>query len=328
MTAETIAKAATESVSAVIPVYNSQETLPRLAELIAETLNARGSKFEVIFVNDGSRNPQSWQTLSQLARSRPYVRAINLMRNYGQHNALLCGIRAAQNEVIITLDDDLQHPPEEIPHLLDKLAEGWEVVYGKPQREQHGVWRNLASQFTKLAMERTIGAVNARDISSFRAFRTYLRDGFANFQSPFVSIDVLLSWATTKFSAIHVRREPRKVGKSNYNLWKLIVGTLNVITAFSTLPLRIASVLGFIMTLFGVATFVYVITTWLLKGSVPGFPFLACLIAIFSGAQLFALGIIGEYLGRMFHRSMERPVYTIKETLGAEATPLLEGSNK
>src|SRR5207302_3267243 len=102
MTAETIAKAATESVSAVIPVYNSQETLPRLAELIAETLNARGSKFEVIFVNDGSRNPQSWQTLSQLARSRPYVRAINLMRNYGQHNALLCGIRAAQNEVIIT----------------------------------------------------------------------------------------------------------------------------------------------------------------------------------------------------------------------------------
>jgi undecaprenyl-phosphate 4-deoxy-4-formamido-L-arabinose transferase len=165
-------------------------------------------------------------------------------------------------------------------------------------------------------MQILIGASHARDISSFRAFRTQLRDGFARFAGPFVSIDVLLTWSTSKFAAVRVRRERRTVGKSNYSFWNLLVATTHVVTAFSTLPLRIASVMGFVMTLFGIGTFLYVIATYILKGSVPGFPFLACLIAMFSGAQLFALGIIGEYLGRMFHRSMERPVYTIKEAIG------------
>ena len=309
-----------ESVSVVIPVYNSKETLPRLAEQITDALTSRGNEFEVIFVNDGSRNPETWNVLRKLAFSQPHLVAINLLRNYGQHNALLCGIRAARNEIIVTLDDDLQHPPEEIPLLLDELArQGQDVVYGTPHREQHGFLRNLASQLTKLAMEHMIGAANARDISSFRAFRTQLRDGFARFAGPFVSIDVLLTWSTSRFGVVRVRREPRTIGKSNYSFWKLLVATVNVATAFSTLPLRIASVMGFIMTLFGVATFIYVIGTYLLKGSVPGFPFLACLVAIFSGAQLFALGIIGEYLARMFHRSMERPVYTIREVIETKA---------
>jgi len=163
-------------------------------------------------------------------------------------------------------------------------------------------------------MEQMIGAAHARDISSFRAFRTQLRDGFANFQSPFVSIDVLLTWSTAKSTAIDVRRDSRKCGKSNYNTWKLLVATVNVITAFSTLPLRAATLLGFAMALLGTAVLAFVLWNYFLHGSNPGFPFLASTIAIFSGAQLLALGIMGEYLGRIFLRSMGRPVYAVKDT--------------
>ncbi|MDD1751421.1 MAG: glycosyltransferase family 2 protein [Methanothrix sp.] len=310
------------SLSVVVPVYNSEEILPRLLERLEQALDPLGCEYEIILVNDASRDG-SWNVIQELAAGHRRVVGINLMRNYGQHNAQLCGIRAARHEITVTMDDDLQHPPEEIPTLLAELsARGADVVYGRPEREQHGLWRNLASRATKLAMERMIGATNARDISSFRVFRTRLRDGFASFQSPFVSIDVLLTWSTAKTTAIHVRRDPRTKGKSNYNTWKLVVGTVNVITAFSTLPLRVATLLGFLMAFFGTGVMGYVLMSYLRHGSIPGFPFLACTIAIFAGTQLLALGIIGEYLGRIFLRSMGRPVYAIKDVAGTQRAVL------
>jgi undecaprenyl-phosphate 4-deoxy-4-formamido-L-arabinose transferase len=236
------------------------------------------------------------------------------MRNYGQHNTLLCGIRQARYEVIVTMDDDLQHPPEEIPNLLAKLAEGYDVVYGTPQQEQHGFWRDVASQVTKLALQSTMGAETARNVSAFRAFRTRLRDAFANYQGPFVSIDVLLTWGTTRFAAIPVHHDPRRVGRSNYTFVRLVTHALNMMTGFSTWPLQLASLIGFAFTLFGLGVLVYVIGRYLIEGgSIAGFPFLASIIAIFSGAQLFALGIIGEYLARMHFRMMERPAYSVRE---------------
>src|SRR5262249_41396236 len=150
-------------------------------------------------------------TILRLAERYPEVRGLDLSRNFGQHNALLCGIRAARHEIIVTLDDDLQNPPEEIPHLLHKLAEGHDVVYGTPQRQQHGWWRDHASVLTKLALRHMLGAETARSVSAFRAFRRLLSDAFANFHAPFVSIDVLLSWGTTRFAAVEVRHEPRRV---------------------------------------------------------------------------------------------------------------------
>jgi undecaprenyl-phosphate 4-deoxy-4-formamido-L-arabinose transferase len=306
------------SISVVTPVYNGEASVGELCRRLAEVLPRISAQYEIILVNDGSRD-RSWEVISELCSRSPSVRGLNLMRNYGQHNALLCGIRAARHEIVVTMDDDLQHPPEEIPQLLAELARGEaDVVYGRPEREQHGFWRNLASRATKLAMEQMIGATNARDISSFRAFRTRLREGFANFQSPFVSIDVLLTWSTVRTTAIDVRRDAREIGKSNYTTWKLVVGTMNVVTAFSTLPLRLATLLGFFMALFGSGILVFVLGHYVLRGSVPGFPFLACIITIFAGAQLLALGVIGEYLGRMFMRSMGRPIYAVKEAIGSQ----------
>jgi undecaprenyl-phosphate 4-deoxy-4-formamido-L-arabinose transferase len=237
------------------------------------------------------------------------------MRNYGQHNALLYGIRRAKYDVTVTMDDDLQNPPEEIPKLLEKLTEGYDVVYGTPKEEQHTVWRNLASQVTKLALKSAMGAETAKNISAFRAFQTKIREAFANYQSSFVSIDVLLSWGTTRFTATPVHHDLRRVGESNYTLRKLITHALNMMTGFSTLPLQLASMVGFGFTLFGFGVLVYVVGRYLIQGSpVAGFPFLASVIAIFSGAQLFALGIMGEYLARMHFRMMERPTYTIRST--------------
>lgn len=237
------------------------------------------------------------------------------MRNYGQHNALLAGIRAARHPIIVTLDDDLQHPPEEIPQLLQTLDEGWDVVYGTPVQEQHGFWRDVASQVTKLALQGTMGAETARKAGPFRAFRTRLRDAFSSYQGPFVSIDVLLTWATSSFTSVPTRYDRRLSGASNYTLPKLVTHALNMMTGFSTLPLRVASLVGFAFTALGIVLLGYVFFRYVNEGgSVPGFPFLASVIVTFSGAQLFALGVMGEYLARMHFRMMDKPPYAIRES--------------
>ncbi|MFN3648040.1 MAG: glycosyltransferase family 2 protein [Armatimonadota bacterium] len=308
------------SVSVVVPVYQSEGSLPLLVERLAAVLPQVARKFEVVLVNDGSRD-RSWEVVCRLAAAYPWVRGLDLMRNYGQHNALLSGIRAARYDVIVTLDDDLQNPPEEIPTLLDRLGEGFDVVYGAPQREQHGLLRDLASKITKLALQNAMGAETARSVSAYRAFRSDLRNAFVNYQSSFVSIDVLLTWGGSRFTAVTVRHEPRKIGRSNYSVSKLILHALNMVTGFSVVPLQIASITGFGFTLFGMLVLAYVLGRYLIEGgSVPGFPFLASLIAIFSGAQLFALGVIGEYIARIHFRMMERPSYAVRSETSRPGT--------
>jgi undecaprenyl-phosphate 4-deoxy-4-formamido-L-arabinose transferase len=304
--------ALSSGISVVIPAYNAELSLRPLMARLAPVLESTGKPYEVIVVNDGSRDG-SWGVIGELASSSRSLRAFNLMRNYGQHNALLCGVRMVRYDVTVTIDDDLQHPPEEIPKLLAKLSEGHDVVYGVPQAEQHGILRNLTSVVTKLALQATMGAEVARKVCAFRAFRTQVRDSFANFQGSFVSIDVLLTWGTNRFAAIPVRHDPRRYGASNYTWRKLAVHALNMMTGFSTWPLRLASLVGFVFTLFGIAVLIFVLVRFVIQGNpVPGFPFLASVIAIFSGAQLFSLGIIGEYLGRVHARTMERPSYSIR----------------
>jgi glycosyltransferase involved in cell wall biosynthesis len=302
------------TVSVVVPVYNGSAILPLLVKELEAVLPTCSSGFELILVNDASPD-QSWQIITELARERAWIYGINLMRNVGQHNALLCGIRAAKYEIVATMDDDLQNPPSEIPRLLEKLEQGFDVVYGVPEHEQHGLFRDLASRMTKLVLQNAMGAEIARNISAFRIFRTQVRDAFQQYRGPFVSIDVLLTWGTIRFGALTVRHDSRRAGISGYTLRKLIAHALNMMTGFSILPLQFASFIGFSFTVFGLLTLAFVISRYLIYGSpVPGFPFLASIIAIFSGAQLFALGIIGEYLARMHFRMMDRPAYTVRST--------------
>lgn len=301
------------NISVVIPTFNSAATLPALVEALEPVLADVASAYEIIFVVDGCRD-NTWQVVSELSGRHATIRGLNMMRNYGQHNALLCGIRAARYEVVITLDDDLQNPPAEIPKLVARLNEGYDVVYGTPAKQQHGLWRNMASQVTKLVLQSGMGADTARNISAFRIFRTQVREAFANYNSPFVCLDVLLTWGTSRFSAVHVRHDLRAAGTSNYTFRKLVTHAINMLTGFSVMPLQLASMNGFLFMILGMVALAYVLIPNLVSGvAVPGFPFLASIIIIFSGAQLFALGIIGEYLARMYARSMDRPAYLVKE---------------
>lgn len=299
-------------ISVVVPAFNSEASLPQLVDRLEAVLRGVAARFEIIFVNDGSRDG-TWAVIQSLAGRHPSVRGVDLMRNSGQHNALLCGVRLAQYPVIVTLDDDLQDPPEEIPTLLAALGDNVDVVYGAPQNEVHGMWRNLASQVTKMVLQGALGADTARMVGPFRAFRTDVRRAFADYRSSYVNLDVLLTWGTSRFRAVRVRHDPRPYGASNYTFWKLVRHSLDMLTGFSAIPLQVASLMGFVLTLVGAGLLAFVLVRYLVAGvAVPGFAFLASITIIFSGAQLATLGIIGEYLARMHFRLLDRPPYAIR----------------
>ena len=302
------------SISVVIPVYRSENSVGLLVEELAQELPKIGDTFEVVLVEDDGGD-KSWTVIQELSIEHGFVHGYKLTRNFGQHNALLCGIRAARYDCIVTMDDDLQHPSARIKDLLDKLAEGYDVVYGSPTNERHGILRNIASVSTKLVLQGAMGAQTARRVSAFRAFRTSLRESFSDYRGPLVNIDVLLTWGTTRFVAIPIDHRPRTIGKSTYTVGKLVTHAFNMITGFSTLPLRFANLLGLLLTAFGSVILVYIVLSQLFafRFEVPGFTFIASLIAIFAGAQLFALGIIGEYIARMHLRIMDRPVYVVRQ---------------
>lgn len=300
-------------ISAVIPAYNSEPLLRELVARLDTVLRAIADEYELVLINDGSHDG-TWAVIQELCRTHTWVRGIDLMRNCGQHNALLCGIRAARHPIIVTLDDDLQNPPEEIPKLLLALDADADVVYGAPESEVHGTWRDLASQVGKIVLKGALGAETARMVGPFRVFRTSVRRAFDGYRGTFVNIDVLLTWGTTRFRGVRVRHAPRSVGVSNYNFWRLLTHSLNMLTGFSVLPLQLASVLGFSLTLVGLGLLTFVVGRYFLEGvALPGFAFLASITIIFSGAQLATLGIIGEYLARMHFRLLDRPAYVVRE---------------
>jgi len=300
----------------VVPCYNSEGSIGLLVEALRPVLATLAPASEIILVDDASRDGTA-RVIADLAHSHDDVSALTLMRNYGQHAALLCGIRAARYDVTITMDDDLQHPPDELPRLVRALTDDLDVVYGSAAEEPHGLLRGVASRITKRVLRDAMGVTTAGNASAWRVFRTRLRDAFDEFRGSFVSIDVLLTWGTQRFTSVTVRHDPRTIGASNYTLRKLLVHAINMMTGFTSIPLRLASWLGFALTAFGVLILAFVLGRYLVdSSSPPGFPFLACIIAVFSGAQLLCLGIIGEYLGRAHFRLLDRPPYQVRTSSG------------
>jgi glycosyltransferase involved in cell wall biosynthesis len=301
------------AVSVVVPVYNSERTLEELVARLKAAVGPVTRSLDILLVNDGSAD-HSWDVVQRLARAHAEVRGISLVRNHGQHNALLCGIREARGDVIVTIDDDLQNRPEDVPALVARVGEGYDVVYGVPKQQHWGVMRGVASRVTKMVLQSAMGATTASMVSGFRAIRAEVREAFGGYTAIFVNLDVLLTWGASRFAVVMVDHDPRRVGRSNYSFRRLVRHTFNMMTGFSTLPLQLATGVGFGFTLFGMGVLAYVLGRYLLQGvAVPGFAFLASIIAIFSGAQLFALGIFGEYLARVFHRSTGQPSYTVRE---------------
>ena len=298
-------------VSVVVPTYKSPSTL---AELVTRIAAVNLGEYEIIVVDDGN-DDLTWSEIARLSNSHDSLLGLRLGRNYGQHSAILAGVRKAKFSQIVTLDDDLQNPPEDILKLLAELRPGVDVVYGVSSEVRQNLFRRFTSKFTKAVFAKVLGFESAISISSFRAFRTQLREGFAGDLGPHVSLDALLTWSTSRFSTVEVSHHPRRVGKSNYSLVKLIRFMLDTATSYSTRPLRLATSIGFITTLFGLLILAWVFGNAIFVGdSVPGFPFLAASIAVFSGVQLVVLGILGEYLGKIHFRAMNKPTFSISET--------------
>ncbi len=304
------------SVSIVVPCFRSAPTLPVLVSRLNEVMRRAKVSYEVILVVDGSPD-ETWEAASDLAKDNDCVRAIRLARNYGQHNALVAGIRAARHDVIVTMDDDLQHPPEEVPTLLAALTDDLDLVYGLPNEEEHGVVRSLASRLVKAGMAGPVGVRNARLLSAFRAFRTFLQQGFDQVHGPYTSVDVALSWSTTRVGAVTVRMESRTVGRSGYTVRTLVRHALNMLLGYSTAPLRLVTYFGFLVGLGGLVLLGRLL--WLyFEGttSVAGFTTITSLITVFCSAQLIAIGVLGEYVGRIHSGGMGRPTYIIRERVG------------
>ena len=299
-------------ISVVVPVYRSEQTLKELVSRVSQALP--NCDFEIILVDDASGDG-SWQQILSLAKENHHVHGLRLGRNSGQHGALLAGVRVAKFEIVVTIDDDLQNPPEEIEKLISELKPNVDVVYGVSAEIKQNFYRRLGSKFVRKFFSSALGFNSAVTMSSFRTFRTELRDGFNTQLGPNISLDALLTWSTTRFAVAKVRHDERKIGRSHYTFRKLVRFMIDMTTGYSALPLRLATAIGFTTIGLGFLLLLYVVGRPLLSGgSVPGFPLLASSIIIFSGVQIFLLGVLGEYIGRMHFRVMNKPTYMIAES--------------
>lgn len=299
--------------SVVIPVYRSEPTLERLFERLLPVLNRTGLSCEVVLVEDGSPD-QSWTMIESLhQRYSERLVAVQLMRNSGQHNALMCGFRHATGEFIVTIDDDLQNPPEEIPKLLDEIERSQcDLVYGNYVQKQHESYRNVGSHLVN-SFYRSTFRTHAT-VTSFRIIRRPLLEAILDYHRPYVFIDGLMAWNTQRIGSVVVQHDPRHLGQSTYSFSKLLTLSINLFTGFSLRPLQLASVAGIAACFAGIAAAVLCLC---LQGSniVLSSPLMLSWIMILGGIQLLSLGIAGEYLGRLHMNVNGKPQYRIRKVL-------------
>lgn len=299
-------------VTALVPVYNSQETVGELVAELRSVLEAAADDFEIILVDDGSADG-SWSAIAAEARRFGEVRGFRLARNVGQPSALLCGIREARMDVIVTIDDDLQQPPSQIPLMLRAIDEGADVVYGISERSRHAPSRNLATWIVKCTLELVFRVPRARQVTSFRAFRTSLRDEFDRTPPPMFSIDGLLAGATTRFEGVVVRHELRRSGRSRYTFGRLANHTMSLIAGSSASPLLFASVTGAALVAAGVLLALAVAASQIGSSGWSSSWLLLAGWASTSGLVLVSLGMIGSYLARLLQHASGPTLYTVAE---------------
>lgn len=305
--------------SIVIPVYNSAEIMPSLLARLRKVLDELDMTYEVVMVEDGSPD-DSWRVLSASQRQDPqHIVAVQLMRNYGQHNALMCGFRHARGALVVTMDDDLQHPPEEIPKLLDAIVAGdLDLVYGCYDKKKHPLLKNAGSAVVNMFFRRVFRLPVT--VTAFRVFRRELLEAILSYTRPFTFIDGLLAWNTRRVGTTTVEHHPRAIGHSGDSLAKMITLALNLFTNFSLLPLQVVSVVGSMAAVCGLLTGVYYLIRHV-TGSIttPGYASIIVSILVLGGLQLLGLGIIGEYLGRLHLNVNEKPQYRVRHVLAETA---------
>ncbi len=308
-------------ISIVIPVFNSAATLEELVERISGMAVALAASHEIILIDDDSQD-DSWKVIRSLGqRDRAHVMGVQLMRNYGQHNALMCGLAMARGKLIVTMDDDLQNPPEEVPKMIAHLAQHrLDLVYGCPRIRRHAQWRNLGANVVWRFYRRVFR--NGVTPTPFRVMRHQLARSVLFYRLNFTYLDGLLAWCTSRIGTLEVAHDARTNGRSGYSLGKLVTLALNLYTNFSLIPLQVVSALGFLTATAGFVVGMYYLLQFLASNiAVPGFASTIIAILILGGVQLLALGVIGEYVGRMHLNVNRKPQYLIREIEGDVTAP-------
>ena len=299
-------------ISIVIPVFNSEKTIEEVLKKIRGNLISP-LKYEVILVNDGSAD-NSYFVCKKLAHKYKNVKFINLSKNFGQPNAILAGLKYAAGEFIVFMDDDLQTPPEQITRLLDKICEGYDVVFANYIKKKHDFLRRLYSRINNFMAERLLGKPKGISTTSYCIIRRYIAKELLKYHGPYPFISGLLFRTTSNISKIDVPHNKRNFGKSNYNFFKLFKLWLNGFTNFSIKPLRISFLLGFLISFSAfVLVIVLFVRRFLNPGIFIGWTSTIITILFFSGIQLITLGLAGEYIGRIFLTQNRHPQYVIKE---------------
>jgi undecaprenyl-phosphate 4-deoxy-4-formamido-L-arabinose transferase len=306
-------------ISVVIPVYNEEDNLPELGERLIRTLTAMNRSFEIIFVDDGSTD-RSWELVTGLNRQHPdNIRALQFHRNFGQHQAIFAGFHAAKGQVMVTLDADLQNPPEEIPRLVAKLEEGYDTVGGWRENRQDSLFRKIPSQLVNTVMSRVTG-VKLRDYGCMlRAYRREVVDAINQCQESSSFIPALANLFSHRVAEIPVGHAERERGVSKYSIFKLLRLNFDLMTGFSNLPIHLVGFTGVAIALLGLCFGAFLLLRRLFVGpEVEGVFTLFAILFVFVGLNTLGLALIGEYVGRIYREVRNRPRFVIRQTLGPE----------
>jgi glycosyltransferase involved in cell wall biosynthesis len=301
--------------SVVIPVYNGAQTLGPLVQALKAELDPKFG-LEIVLVNDGSPDDNSAEVCTDIAAHDLRVKFINLARNFGEHNAVMAGLNYSTGEAVVVMDDDCQNPPSEVIRLVEALNQGYDVVYSSYARKEDSLVRNLGSRFNNLAACILLHKPTNLYLSSFKAMNRFLVDELVKYTGPYPYVDGLILRTTRNYHSILVKHNPRMEGRSGYTFHKLISLWLNMFTNFSILPLRAATYLGFAFALAGLAGAVSVILDRLDHPNLPaGHDSIIVVLLIISAVQLIAIGMVGEYLGRLFLKNNGDPQFIVRRTI-------------
>lgn len=310
--------------SVVIPAYGSELTIAELVRQLEVVLSddpAVGGSYEIIIVCDHSPDG-TWAVIKELAATRPKVSGILLRMNAGQHNALMAGFARAAGEVVVTMDDDLQHAPSDIPRLLQKIAEGHDVAYARFRNRNHAAWKVAGSKFNNRIAAYLMDKPADLYLSPFRAMKAAICKDILTYSGPYVYVDGLILSFTRNIASIDVDHFERFAGSSRYGLKKSISLWLKMATSFSLVPLRLTSLMGIVVSCLGFVFAIFLIVQKLTIDVMPvGWASLIVTILVIGGVQLLALGVLGEYLGRVLLTINSRPQYVIGETVGLSDSP-------
>ncbi len=308
------------SLSVVIPVYNSEDTIAALVDKLFEELEGKFDQLEVILVNDDSQDDSHSQCLKTFEKYSGKVKYFQLSKNFGEHSAVMCGLSHVSTECVAIIDDDFQNPPEEIIKLVDELRQGFDVVFSSYDKKHHHFCRNLGSKFNDIVASYLLKKPKNLYLSSFKVMNKFLVDTIIKYQGPYAYIDGLILRTTNNIGTCLCRHEKRSVGKSNYTLRKLVQLWLNMFTGYSLVPLRISTLMGLFVSGFGVLLTIFFIMVKFSGGLIfaqkipPGWASTITVITFFSGVQLCVLGVLGEYLGRLFLTVNKQPQFIVRKS--------------